>query len=124
AHRVEDRGEEVGAVAPALDDELPPALAVVEPGGFGQHPERVDGPARRRRGAFGLRGAVPLADGFVLRFAPLVAHRQGHEPLRAEPGPWWRTPRTCTVEAAEAFAGASVGMGHPPRAQTTSRQAR
>ncbi len=41
-HRLEDRGEQVGAVAAMLDDVLPPAFALAEPGRLGEHLERVD----------------------------------------------------------------------------------
>ena len=42
AHRVEDRREQVGAVSTALDDELPPPLAVVESRRLGEQAERIN----------------------------------------------------------------------------------
>ena len=86
-HRLEDRGEQVGSVAAVLDDVLPPALALAEPGRLGEHLERVDAQAdgQLRRVIFPvavrLRSRRLLGPGRLLRLeAELVPHRQVHEP--------------------------------------------
>ena len=76
-HRVEDRGEEVGAVATVLDDELPPALAVVE----ARPPRRAS--RADRRGAAGEAAARPRTAGVgVLASSSLAS------PI------WWATGRS------------------------------